>query len=157
MTTEGTRRLLRYEDIDRTNVEGQRQPYPIGDEYGQLVQAIRPVPTFEIVPTFLGASINTAAANTTIVEAPAQGYRIVVWGWNIVLAGTALLFRWESESGGTELTGPMSLPTAGDGMVVDPTYPAPQFKCGSGELLNLELSTTQAVAGNVIYSIEETP
>ena len=37
--------VSRYEDLDRANLEGQRQPFSVGDEYGQLVQAVKPLPT----------------------------------------------------------------------------------------------------------------
>jgi hypothetical protein len=97
------------------------------------------------------ALISAGEANNTLVAA-VEGYRIRVLSYFVTTDG-AVNIRFESESGGTALTGVMPLAAAGSQQQV--TFsPCGHFETAVGELLNLELSDdTKNVTGHLVYQL----
>ncbi len=94
------------------------------------------------------AVIDCASGNNTIVAA-VPGKVIRVYQLVLISAGTVLT-RWESATGGTALTGQMSL-VANSGYA-PPFNPFGHFETLEGELLNLELSDAISVDGWLLYA-----
>jgi len=150
-------KLERIEDLNSINSLSDnriRQAYPVGDGFGQVVQAVRDLPVAITFPEFLSAVILTATSgdNEIIATAP-PGFRYVIWGWNLVAEG-AVEYSWESGASGTPKTGDYALSDTSDGMLIGPAWPIPQFKCDGNQSLNLELSDAVEVNGVVQYSLE---
>lgn len=94
--------------------------------------------------------IDHAAADNTIVAA-ATGKKIRVYAYALVASGGANTVRWESGTGGTALTGQMSL-AATTGQLVVPFNPLGHFETAESALLNLELSAATSVDGHITWA-----
>lgn len=101
-----------------------------------------------IGPVKRAAVAATTLGDNTLVAA-VTGKSIRVLALVLVASGGANTVRFESDAGGTALTGQMDL--AADGQLVLPYNPAGWAATVAGELLNLELSAGTAVAGVVTY------
>lgn len=95
------------------------------------------------------AEIAAAAAGDNTLVAAVTGKRIRVLACALVASGGANTIRFESDAGGTALTGQMNL--AADGQLVLPYNPAGWFETVAAELLNLELSAATSVDGALSY------
>jgi hypothetical protein len=95
------------------------------------------------------AVIDDALSPDNTIIAAVAGKKIRVLGFFLVAAG-AVNARFESDTGGTALTGVMTLAAAGDG-VSSGFSPAGWFETVAGELLNLELSGAVSVDGALTY------
>jgi hypothetical protein len=91
---------------------------------------------------------NAGNGDNTLVTGVA-GKRIRVLALIAVMTGTAVTIRFESNAGGTALTGQMQ-PTQGGGFVL-PFNPVGWFETEPGQLLNLELGGAQSVDGVLVY------
>lgn len=94
------------------------------------------------------ASISAAAGDTTVVSA-ISGKRIVVLACILVADGAAAV-RFESGTGGTALTGLMTL-TASSGFTL-PFNEAGWCQTAAGSLLNLKSTGAGASGGMLVYT-----
>lgn len=99
-----------------------------------------------LTPKF--AVIDDALSPDNTIVAAVASRKLRVLAWKIVATGTVIA-RWESDTGGTALTGQM--PLAAQTVVGGEYCPLGHFETVSGELLNLELSTTVSVDGWLVY------
>ena len=97
------------------------------------------------------AVIDDALSPDNTLVAAVSGKKIRVLGFFLVAAG-AVTARFESDTGGTALTGQMTL-GAGDPFVSTGFCPLGWFETLAGELLNLELSATNSVDGALTYTL----
>ena len=95
------------------------------------------------------AVIDDALSPDNTIIAAVAGKKIRVLGFFLVAAG-AVTARFESDTGGTALTGQMTL-AAGDPFVSSGFSPIGWFETVAGELLNLELSGAVSVDGALTY------
>ena len=94
------------------------------------------------------AAISTAAGDTTLVAAQAAGIGIRVLGFSLVAAAAAAA-QFQSGTGGTALTGLMTLAT---GIQVEVDYaPFGVFETQAATLLNLHQSGTVQLSGWLIW------
>ncbi len=94
------------------------------------------------------AVIDAAATPDNTIVALVSSRKLRVLSMFMVSAGTVIA-RFESNTGGTALTGQMNL-IANSGFVL-PFNPAGWFETVAGELLNLELSAGVSVDGSITY------
>lgn len=94
------------------------------------------------------AAIDVATSGDNTLKAAVSGRRIRVLSVFMIAAG-AVNVRFESDAGGTALTGQMNL-AANGGFVLN-FNPAGWFETNAGELLNLELSGAVSVDGALTY------
>lgn len=94
------------------------------------------------------AIIDHAAADNTLVAA-VTARKIRVLSLFVVASGGANTLRFESGTGGTALTGQMSL--LGNAVMDLPHNPAGWFETAVAALLNLELSAATSVDGALTY------
>ncbi len=94
------------------------------------------------------AVIDTAGLGDTTLIAAVSGKRIRVLGFFLV-AAAAVAVAFESDTGGTALTGRMPMPING---ILSPAFnPLGLFETVAGELLNLELGLAVQVSGALTY------
>lgn len=92
--------------------------------------------------------INTAAGDTTLVAAQAAGVKIRVLAFTIIAAAAAVV-SFQSGTGGTALTGPMSLAT---GIQVDTEgEPFGAFETAAATLLNLHQTGLVQLSGWLVW------
>jgi hypothetical protein len=97
----------------------------------------------------LYAVIDDALTPDNTIIAAVAGKKIRVLSFFLVAAGTVVA-RFESDTGGTALTGQMNLALA-DPFVASGFNPLGHFETVAGELLNLELSLAVSVDGAITY------
>ena len=102
--------------------------------------------TTALTPKF--AVIDDASSGDNEIVAAVTGKKVRVLALFLVASG-AVTARFESGSGGTALTGQMSL--AANGGFVLPFNPVGWFETASATLLNLELSGATSVDGSLVY------
>ena len=95
------------------------------------------------------AVIAAAAAGDNTLVAAVAAEKIRVLAAVLVASGGANTVRFESDAGGTALTGLMDL--AADGQLILPLNGFGWFETVAGELLNLDLSAATLVAGALVY------
>ena len=93
-------------------------------------------------------AINTAAGDTTLVAAQAAGVKIRVLAFLIVAAAAATV-SFQSGTGGTGLTGPMSLTTGAQ--VNTDANPFGVFETAAATLLNLHQTGVVQLSGFLIW------
>ena len=92
--------------------------------------------------------INTAAGDTTLVAAQGAGVKIRVLSFQIVAAAAAVA-SFQSATGGTNLTGPMSMAT---GVAIDGEPGGfGAFETAANALLNLHQTGTVQLSGYLIW------
>lgn len=96
----------------------------------------------------LYAVIDDALTPDNTIIAAVAGKKIRVLGFFLVAGGTVVA-RFESDTGGTALTGQMTL--AVNNVVASGFNPLGLFETVAGELLNLELSLAVSVDGALTY------
>ena len=102
-------------------------------------------------PTIQRAAISVASSGDNTVVAAASGVKTKVLSCILVAAGDVDV-RFESDAGGTALTGVMSLAADGNGFVLPPAMPGYHWmETAASRLLNLELSAAMSVAGCITY------
>ena len=94
-------------------------------------------------------AVAVQAGDNTLVAAAGAGIKIRVLSAVLVMSGGANTLRFESDTGGTALTGQMDV--GNDLQLILPYNPAGWFETAANKLLNLELSATTAVAGVLGY------
>lgn len=94
------------------------------------------------------AVIAAASSGDNTLVAAVTGKKIRVLSFVLVAAGTVLA-RFESDAGGTALTGQMSM--VANTQVTPSFNPLGWFETVAGELLNLELSAAVSVDGALVY------
>ena len=100
------------------------------------------------------AVINAASSGNNTLVAAVTAKKIKVLGVLVIVSGDVDL-RFESNAGGTALTGVMSLATDGNGFVLPTALPPYHwFETAAGALLNLELSAGVQVSGCITYTEE---
>lgn len=93
------------------------------------------------------AVISTATGDTTLVAAVAgKTLRVLAV---VIVPASAVTIRFESGTGGTALTGQMSI--AANALFTLPFNPAGWCETAAAALLNLEQSGTVALAGVLLY------
>jgi len=98
---------------------------------------------------FAAISVSSSGDNTIVAAVPDKRIRVLsVW----IVAAAAVTAKWQSGTGGTDLTGAASL--AANGGYVLGFNEGGWFQTAPGVLLNLSLGAAQAVAGSLSY-IEE--
>lgn len=90
----------------------------------------------------------TVLGNTTLVAA-VTGKKIRVLAAALVTGSVTVTVRFESNAGGTALTGAMRLD--GSSILVFPLNGFGWFETAVGELLNLELNAAALVRGALVY------
>jgi len=99
-----------------------------------------------LTPKFAVISASSSGDNTIVAAVTSKKIRVL--GYVIVAAGTVGV-TWKSGTGGTALSGLMSL-TANTGIAA--AYcPVGLLETGSGVLLNLTLDAAVAVTGHLVY------
>jgi hypothetical protein len=94
-------------------------------------------------------AINTAAGDTTLVAAQAAGVKIRVLGFLLVAAAAAVV-SFQSGTGGTALSGPMTLAT---GVEIDTAgMPFGVFETAAATLLNLHQTGAVQLSGFLIWA-----
>lgn len=88
----------------------------------------------------------TSGDNTLVAAIANTKIRVLAC---LLIAASAVVVRFESDAGGTALTGQMNVP--GDGGFVLPFNPVGWFETAAGALLNLELSGAVSVDGVLVY------
>jgi len=97
------------------------------------------------------AAISATGSTDNTVVAAVTGKRIRVLAYSLVCSG-AVTCRFESNAGGTALTGQMSF--AANGGISAPPFTLGHFQTTAGQLLNLEISDTGVtVAGHLTYEL----
>ncbi len=92
--------------------------------------------------------INTAAGDTTLVAAQGAGVKIRVLGFLIVAAAAAVV-NFQSATGGTNLTGPMTLAT---GIEIDAEGAGfGLFETLANQLLNLHQTGVVQLSGYLLW------
>lgn len=94
------------------------------------------------------AVISAASSGDNTLVAAVTGKKIRVLSFFFSCAG-AVVVRFESNAGGTALTGVMS--RAGSGWASASFNPEGWFQTAAGQLLNLELSAAVQVSGALTY------
>lgn len=103
-------------------------------------------------------AISAAASGDNTLIAAVAGLKIKVLGL-VMFAGGAVATRFESNAGGTALTGVITLSAAGVGLGNDslilPMAPPGYhwFETVAGQLLNLELGGAVQVSGFLVYQL----
>jgi hypothetical protein len=93
-------------------------------------------------------AINTAAGDTTLVAAQAAGVKIRVLSF-LVVAAAAAVASFQSGTGGTALTGPMTL--AAGAQVNTDANPFGCFETAAATLLNLHQTGVVQLSGFLIW------
>lgn len=94
-------------------------------------------------------AVAVSSGDNTLVAAAGAGIKIRVVSAVLVMSGGANTVRFESDTGGTALTGAMDV---GDNLqLILPYNPAGWFETAANKLLNLELGATTSVAGVLGY------
>lgn len=90
----------------------------------------------------------SSAGNNTIIAAPGNGFRLVIWHFNFLTRGAVNI---RLLSGATELSG---LYNFGDdmGMAFDASGTGGPIPCGNNEAFIINLSGAVAIDGFVLYS-----
>jgi hypothetical protein len=96
------------------------------------------------------AAIVASASGATLIAAGEVGYRHVVLAYNFTSAGVVNA-KWQSDS--DDVTGLTYMDAAGKGKVC-PYNPKGWFKTAEGEDLNINLSASVAIGGEVVYVME---
>lgn len=109
-------------------------------------EQITPTGPAALTPKY--AVIDTAALGDTTIVSAVSGRKIRVIAMFVVAGGTVTV-RFESGTGGTALTGQMSL-AVNTGFAL-PYNPAGWFETDPTTLLNLELSAAVTVDGSLVY------
>lgn len=99
--------------------------------------------------TYKRAAISASANGDNTLIAAMPGKRIRVFQY-LLMAASNVTVRFESNAGGTALSGVMSI--AGNGGQAPPWCPPGCMETDSGHLLNLELSSGVQVSGWIIYA-----
>jgi len=99
------------------------------------------------------AVINAAAAGNNEIVAAVSGKSICVLAMLLMAADTVTATIYSDvQSGGTALSGPLSLGASGGFVLPAPGDPAAcWFKTAAGKKLNLYLSAAKQVSGAVVY------
>lgn len=93
-------------------------------------------------------SISTAAGDTTLVAAQAAGVKIRVLSFLIVAAAAAVV-SFQSGTGGTALTGAMTM--AAGAQINTDANPFGAFETAAATLLNLHQTGTTQLSGFLIW------
>lgn len=99
------------------------------------------------------AVVDAATSGDNTIVAARAGQRIRVLAAFLIMTGTAVTIRFESDAGGQALTGQMT-PSQGGGFVL-PYSPVGWFETAVGGALNLELGGAQSVDGCLVYEVSE--
>lgn len=91
----------------------------------------------------------TTSGNTTVVAAQ-SGKRIRVLAYNLISAGSVVV-KFQSGAGGTDLTGAKTLVESSG--IVCPQGPDGWFQTEPGDLLNINLSASVTVGGEMVYEV----
>ena len=94
-------------------------------------------------------AINTAAGDTTLVAAQAAGVKIRVLAFFMVSAAAAVA-TFQSGTGGTGLTGPMTMATGVS--LGDDTSAFGLFETAAATLLNLHQAGVVQISGYLIWT-----
>jgi|SRR5437867_7955666 len=94
--------------------------------------------------------ITSAVGDTTLVAAQGVGVKIRVLGFMLVAAAAAVV-TFQSGTGGTALTGPMTLAT---GVAIDADVaPFGQFETATNTLLNLHQTGAVQLSGWLLWTM----
>lgn len=102
----------------------------------------------------LQAKVAASSSGDNTIVAAATGKKIVVLGWTLINKGTIIDAKWVDGTGGTDLTGPMTLPAAAaavGGGIQRVSENQPLTPGTVSTLLALNLSGAQVVNGSVWY------
>jgi hypothetical protein len=95
------------------------------------------------------AKIDTATSGNTTIVAAVTGKYIVVIGY-LIVADAAVDVKFQSGTGGTDLTGPLGV-AANGGAVYAGGIDCPAFETAKSTLLNLNLNGAIQVSGHITY------
>ena len=94
-------------------------------------------------------AINTAAGDTTLVAAQAAGVTIRVVAFFILATTAAAVVSFQSGTGGTALTGPMTTAVGAPIFSVDSAFG--NFETAAATLLNLHQTGTVQLSGWLVW------
>lgn len=101
----------------------------------------------EVTPKFAAIAVSTSGNNPIVAAVTGKKIRVLAY---ILVGSDAVNAKFQSASGGTDLTGLKYIAGAGGG-VCAPFNPVGWFETASGQLLNLNLSGAVAVGGELVY------